>query len=283
ISVSDGWATENVQGNEIQWRFRFYKEPIGDEDLAGVSIFSHGKLAQRPFHFNLSGGIGGQQGLVYLSGMVRADYIDEQSTDLISTERQRINWEHDASQPLLAWGQDRIKSLLRIWQNERADSKIRAIRERLAGFSARLEKLERHEKRVVERALSAIARITVLSDSQFDDLANAILTAWEGGRLKDLISDFAAADEMDAESLVSLLAESRVITALHAAERVKGQLNLILSLEERSENHQLENAVRDYIAENPWLISPVWETFRSEGSVDNLIKEAVNEAAIGKD
>src|SRR5690606_2495714 len=46
---------------------------------------------------------------------------------------------------------------------------------------------------------------------------------------------------------------------------------------------QLENAVRDYIAENPWLISPVWETFRSEVSVDNLIKEAVNEAAIGKD
>ena len=53
--------------------------------------FANGKLAQRPFDFNITGGISGQQGLEYLSGKVEADYIDSQTTDLIATERQRIN------------------------------------------------------------------------------------------------------------------------------------------------------------------------------------------------
>jgi hypothetical protein len=88
---------------------RLYSQPIRDDDLTGVSIFSHHKLAQRPFFFNLSGGLGGQQALSYLSGRVKAEYIDEQEKDLISTERQRINWEAEETLPLLHWGQNRVK------------------------------------------------------------------------------------------------------------------------------------------------------------------------------
>jgi hypothetical protein len=280
VTIKDGWGVEVVAGETVRWRFSFYKEPISDDELAGVSVYSHGKLSQRPFQFLLSGGIGGQQGLPYLSGSVIADFIDEQRADLISTERQRINWEHEKAAPLLEWGQARIKSLLRIWQAKRAEAKVASMEARLATFSGRLEKLPKHEKQVVKRALQAIARISSLSSANFDTLADAMLHAWEGGRLKDLIHDMAEADELDSARLVDLLAESRVITALHAAERVKSQLNLILSLQERIANRQLENAVRDFIAKNPWLISPIWETFRVETGVNHLIKEAAGEAGL---
>ena len=278
IEIEDGWAREKVGGHSIRWRISFYKDPIDEEDLTGVAVFSHGKLAQRPFLFQLRGGLGGQQGLAYVTGSVVADFIDEQETDLISTERQRINWENESAGPLLDWGQERLKQLLRIWQTKRSESKVAAIENRVAGFSSRLAKLGNPEQKVLKRALYAIARITVISQDQFDDLADAILTAWEGGRLHDLIRDMADADDLDSDQLVRLLAESRVMTALHAAERVKSQLNLILSLEERITRKDLENAVRDYLAENPWMIFPKWETFKVETGVNHLVVEAASEA-----
>jgi hypothetical protein len=277
VTVEDGWGVEHLpNGHRIRWRFVFYKSPIKDEDLAGVSIFSHHKLAQRPFTFNLSGGIGAQQALHYLSGRVRADYIDDQKRDLISTERQRINWESDDAAPLLEWGQSRVKSLARIWQEHRASAKVDKLNERMSPLGARLGKLEEHERRIVRRALESIAKIPVISDNEFADLANSVLHAWEGGRLRGLINKLANSSDMDADELVRILVESRVMLALHTAEQVKTKLNVIDGLEKRIVGRELENAVRDYIAGNPWLIAPRWDTFRIERSVTNLVAEVGN-------
>jgi hypothetical protein len=272
LRIENGWGVEELaNGETIRWQFHFYHEPIHEEELAGIAIFSHHKLSQRPFLFNLSGGFSGQQGTSYLSGRIEADFIDDQEKDLISTERQRINWEADAALPLATWGQERVRSLLRIWQDRRAASKVKAMNARIEPFSQRLGRLENHERRIVNRALTSLAKIAVISDDQFEELANAILSAWEGGRLRDLIDDLGQADEMDAETLVRILIESKAMNALHAAERVKMQLNLIEGLEERIKNRELENAVRNYIAENPWMISPEWDTFKVEKSLNNLM------------
>ncbi|MGW0290619.1 ATP-binding protein [Streptomyces tuirus] len=279
LTLDGDWGVEELpNGNRIRWRFIFYNDPISEIELAGISVFSHHKLSQRPFLFNLSGGLGGQQATSYLSGRVEADYLDEQPSDLISTERQRVNWEAEAAQDLLEWGQARVRSLLRIWQTKRSQAKVDAMRQRMAPFSVRLGQLEKPERKVVERALTSIARIKSLTQEQFANLAEAMLTAWEGGRLKGLIGDLSEADEMDADALVQILVESRVMNALHAAERVKSQLNLITGLEERIKNRTLENEVRDYIAQNPWLISPQWETFRVEKSVKGLVEEVAKQA-----
>ncbi|WP_084588856.1 ATP-binding protein [Micromonospora globosa] len=275
LVINDGWGEEVLSnGQHIRWRFVFYRDTLSDEDLSGIAVFSHGKLSQRPFFFNLSGGIGGQQALSYMSGRVEADYIDDQEKDLISTERQRINWDAEAAQPLLDWGQKRVKNLLLRWQERRAEDKVKKINLKLSPFSNRLQKLESHERRIVDRALKAIARISVLSDDDFAQLANAILSAWEGGRLRELIDKLSQTAELDAEVLVKILAESRVMNALHAAERVRVQLNLIAGLEERIKNKELENAVRDYIAENPWMISPEWDTYKVEKSLNTIARDA---------
>jgi hypothetical protein len=48
----------------------------------------------------------------------------------------------------------------------------------------------------------------------------------------------------------------------------------------RIEQRELESAVRHYISANPWLISPEWETFRVEKSVQNFAKEMANQAEL---
>jgi RecB family endonuclease NucS len=275
----DIWGVEALpSGRRLRWKVTFYKQPIEDEELRGVAVFSRGKLAQKAFFFNLSGGLGGQHGQEYMSGMVEADFIDDLQEDLIATERQRINWDHHATMELEEWGKARIKELLRIWQDRRGEEKRRMLEAKVASFSPRLERLAAPERRTVQTALTKLGGIAAITDQQFEELGEAILLAWEQGRLHELIDSLSGMETLSETDLVAILMEAKVLTALNLAEAVKTKLEVIHGLEQRIARHELENAVRDYIANNPWLISPQWETFRVEKGITGLTTDAAAEA-----
>lgn len=281
IIDDNGWATEAIaDGKVVRWRVQFFKELVKNEELFGITIFAHKKLAQRPFMFNLSGGLASQAGPEYMSGQVVADWVDELGDDVISTERQRLRWEHPELSELQDWGQALIRRLLSIWKSNRSSEKLKILEAKVGTFSERLDALG-SEKAVVRTALSKLAQIEKLSSSQFQELGSAILLAWEGGRLKGLIQKIARTEDMDEGELVSILAEANAITALHTAETVNAKLQAINGLEARVKRKELENAVRDYIAKNPWLISPRWETFAVEKRLSTICATAYAEAYKG--
>lgn len=174
------WGIEKLSdGAEIEWRFIFYKETIKDDELRGIVVLTNAKLAQQPFLFNLVGGLGGQQGVEYLHGRVEAAYLDEQPDDVIAPERQRINWEHPAAEPLEEWGKRRVKQLLNIWKARRNEGKINLLDEKIGRLGQRLAKLQPHERKTVEKALRSVAGISKINNDQFLELGNSILFSWE--------------------------------------------------------------------------------------------------------
>ena len=279
----DGWGIETVEGREIRWRFLFHKDTIDEEELRGVAVFAGGKLAQRPFFFNLTRGLTGQHGAEYLAGQVVADFIDRLPADLIATERQRVNWNRDETNDLLVWGQRRLRKVFRVWAHLRAEKKRKRLEDKLAGFSDRLGLLPKHERKIVKRALTSLGRIPTLSEVQFDELGQAVLGAWEHGRLHELIAEIAESEDLDEPALLEVLMEARVLTALQTVEVVRTKFEAIQGLKRRIERRELENAVRDFIAKNPWLISPEWETFTRESGLRRTIEEAADEAELSRD
>jgi Histidine kinase-, DNA gyrase B-, and HSP90-like ATPase len=183
VVASDGFGEEIPSGDMVRWQIVFYKEPIKDDELQGVAVFVGGKLAQTPFYFELAGGTTAQAGLPYLSGIVEADFLDRQGEDLIATERQRVDWNHEASQALLEWGRRRIRELLAVWNDRRVEKKMKILDERIAPFSERLCRFQPHEQRTVRNALKKVAAIKSLTDENFVSLAESMLVAWESGRL----------------------------------------------------------------------------------------------------
>lgn len=281
IKVEDGWGTEALpSGRMIRWRVFFYKETIGEEELRGVSVFAHGKLAQAPFFFNLAGGLGGQHGQEYMSGQVHADYLDELKNDVITTERQRIRWEDEETLPLIEWGKRRVVELLRLWRDRRGEERIKELEKKVAKFAERVESLPPHERKTVKTALKRLAQIPTLTNAQFEELGDAVLTAWDQGRLRQLIAAISEADSMSEQDLMSVLLEAQVLTALNVAEAVRTKLDIVGNLQERIEKRDLENAVRNYIAKNPWLIAPQWDRFQVERSVDNLMRDAATRSGL---
>ena len=281
VRQDDTWGEEEISpGVSIRWRVFFYKQPIPDEELQGVAVFCNGKHAQTPFLFNLAGGMGGQIGQPYVSGQIEADYLEELDVDVIATERQRVNWGHEECSPLLEWGQRRIQELLRIWQSRRAEGKMRRLEERLSGFSIRLARLGAREGRVVKRALMQLAKVSTLSHERFEGLGDAILTAWEQGRLMELIEDISNAQDLSDRQLLEMLLEAKVLTALNVAEAVKTKIGAIATLDRMIRLRDIEDTLRKHIADNPWLVSPDWETFKIERTVNTVLQDAAVEAEL---
>ena len=157
------------------------------------------------------------------------------------------------------------------------------LEERLVGFADRLERLPRHEGKIVKRALTSLGAIPTLSDNQFDELGRAVLGAWEHGRLAELIAEIADSEALDESALLEVLMEARVLTALQTVEVVRTKLEAIQGLRKRIEEKELENAVRDFIAKSPWLISAEWETFKKESGLRQIIEEAADTAKLSAD
>lgn len=180
LQIDGSWGVETLSNKrKIQWRIFFFRDTIDEEELQGITVFSHGKLAQRPFLFNLTGGLGGQLGQPYMSGQVQADFVDELDVDPMATERQRINFELEETLPLLTWGQEKVKKMLILWKKRRSESTISPLEERISIFSKRINELPTSEASTITSVLKRIASVSSLTEKQFDKLAKAVLAAWE--------------------------------------------------------------------------------------------------------
>jgi hypothetical protein len=284
---NNGWAIEKFQDYEIQWRIGFYEDTIKAEELRGISIFAKGKLAQKPFFFDLTGGISGQNALEYMTGQVRMDFIDTGDNDLISTERQRVNLQSSLGKAIREWGIDKIKIFGEIWKKRRANKRLQELNDKISGFRERLDNLPSSERKTVETVLKKIASFPRLGQKRFQDWCNDILTSWETGRLRNLITEISQIQNMDENKFIEILYEADVLTALNIAESIKTKIYTISELKKRVDNKDLENSVRDFIYKHPWLIHPQWDSYKKERSVENLIadiagKELKSEAFTGR-
>ena len=269
----NGWAVEKFNSYEILWRIGFYEEPIETEELRGISIFAKGKMAQKPFFFDLTGGISGQYSIEYMTGQIKMDFIDEGGNDLIATERQRINLQTELGKGIKEWGIEKIKLLCSLRKKKRSDARLRELEDKMEGFKDRLDALPSTERKTIKSVLLKIASFDRLGKKRYHEWCNDILTSWETGRLRELIAKLSEAKDLDEQKLLDMLSEADVLTALNIAESVKTKILSIGELKQRVTSGQLENKVRDYIYEHPWIIHPKWESFKKERSVENLIKD----------
>ncbi|RMU82988.1 hypothetical protein ALP22_01250 [Pseudomonas coronafaciens pv. porri] len=94
--------------------------------LRGISIFSRGKLVNAPEFFSSSTSSHFYQ---YLTGWIRADFIDELDEDVISTNRQSINWDNDEMGEFREFLSETISKVNASWREKRREKKGTTIKE----------------------------------------------------------------------------------------------------------------------------------------------------------
>ena len=112
---------ESKYKNKLVGRFYTAKTPIKpNSGLRGVSLFSRGKLVNSPEFFSSSTS---SHFFQYLTGWIRADFIDLITEDVISTNRQAINWDHPEMAEFKEFLSETINDLNNLWRKKRKEKK----------------------------------------------------------------------------------------------------------------------------------------------------------------
>ena len=93
-------------------------------DLRGVTLFAHGRMVNMPEFF----GVGeSSHGYSYITGWLNIDFIDEGIDDVISTDRQSLNWELPQTEELRKNLQELMHFIEREWREKRKEERTKKI------------------------------------------------------------------------------------------------------------------------------------------------------------
>jgi Histidine kinase-, DNA gyrase B-, and HSP90-like ATPase len=92
--------------------------------LRGIALFSRGKLVNAPEYFSDSTSSHFYQ---YLTGSIKADFVDLLDEDVISTNRQSLNWDHPETATLREYLSKLISEVGQDWRKRRAAKKEKDV------------------------------------------------------------------------------------------------------------------------------------------------------------
>jgi Histidine kinase-, DNA gyrase B-, and HSP90-like ATPase len=268
-----GLGADDVKGaGTIRWWIGFTKDPIPDDDARGVSVMARGKLVQQPFFFDLSGGAYGQHGMQYMTGEVQADFLDDQ-VDLVATDRASVLWEDPRARPLLEWGEQKVRELLRKWAALRQRESERHLRD-ATPYLTRLERFPEREQRELRATIGKLVSIPTIEDERLDEIVDLLLKAYENKTFMDLIRAISAADEHAQAELLRLFEEWDVLEAISVAQTVRGRIEVIRKFRAMIKARVPEKPdMQDFVRDRPWLMNPQWDVLQHERSLDKVLAE----------
>lgn len=120
--------TESEYSGKISGQLLTSEKPITPSSgLRGITLFSRGKLVNAPEFFSSSTSSHFYQ---YLTGWISVDFIDLLDDDVISTNRQSIDWEHPEMLKLRNFLSGIVSQVNVDWRKKRKEKKDEDLKEK---------------------------------------------------------------------------------------------------------------------------------------------------------
>ena len=269
-----------IDGNALPVKgwVAYSKTPYKDEVMAGVRIYTRGKIVTQTRDFDISTGFTGEFKLrSYLTGAINAEWLDEGGTDLIRTDRQDIIWTSEKGEALQAWGQALLRELASKAQPSTRRETWTEFK-RLSRIENRLARtLPKHDE--LQKAILDAANIIVrnlsgdsLTDAQF--IEDIVHLAYVIGPHKQLLESLRTINQQESIDIGTLLRlfETAKIAETHSLGRIAAERVRIIE--------QLGDLIRDQATIEPqlqklietatWLISPEWTPIAQNQSLNTV-------------
>jgi len=181
IPISNERKYENLD-KEIEWKFPedihlesdynkrdkisgtliATKSPISAKtNLKGITLFSRKKLVNLPDYFSNSIS---SHFFSYITGWLEVDFIDDLNEDVISTNRQSLNWDHPEMEKLRDYLKNVLSWLEKDWREKRAKIREKELSKKTGvNISDWFSKLPPDIKSKVEPIVRALVKDSELS------------------------------------------------------------------------------------------------------------------------
>lgn len=272
-------------GKTVKFRYRFARKPLRSKELQGFVIYANERTAQAPpFFFNVESTASSQHSTRYVTGEILADYLDEgtdDESDVISTDRQELDWEKGELRELYIWGEELSRKVLRECAEVRGQQLENWILDDKE-FRRRLDLLDPSSYSQIKKFLKVLGQKSDEDDQRVHDLADSLIRAYEFRTFHDVIDDIERTSE-DPDKLAEMLGrlhDWKVLESRAILEIVRGRLSIINKLEQMIIHDAPETAssttydnLHDLLAEYPWLFNPEWQVFTEEKSISAQLRE----------
>ncbi|MFJ8253269.1 ATP-binding protein [Streptomyces sp. NPDC094466] len=243
----------------------FSKEAYKDEFMAGVRIYSRGKIAAVTRNF---GGHTSSTGAwvvqSYLVGELHADWLDEEE-DLIQSDRQDIIWSSELGEALRKWGHSIIGEMGKAGRNPIRQNTIRSF-EKAADLPQRLRREypgDEAQQARVKRNFRLFVGDNSIESAKDPEHVNAQLERamrlTPANEILEALEKVAESGEMAMGAVIDSLHDARVSEfyslgqiAARRVAAIEGLRRLVV------EPTTEESALQKLITEAPWLLAPDW-------------------------
>ncbi|MEI8182404.1 MAG: ATP-binding protein [Desulfomonile sp.] len=282
----DGYEDATLpSGQTVKYRYRFARKPLRSKELQGFVIYANERTAQAPpFFFNVESTASSQHSTRYVTGEIIADYLDagtDDESDVISTDRQELDWEKEELRELRQWGDKLARRVLRECAEFRGSQLANWVLND-EGFITRLNLFDSSSCTEISRFLKILGQKSDENDDRTRDLADSLIRAYEFRTFHDVIDDIKQAGD-DPDKLVDMLGrlhDWKVLKSRAILEIVRGRLSIINKLEHMIIHDAPETAssktydnLHDLLAEYPWLFNPEWQVFAEEKTISKQLQE----------
>lgn len=259
--------------NEIKGRIISVKQGLTvPSEMRGIALFSRKKLVNK---HDFYGAIASSVGYTYLTGWLSVDFIENFSKDVISTNRQSLNWELEETEDLKAFLQETIKRVHNEQRKHRKQAKEEKVKKTTGvDFKEWLNTLPPHERKLAGKLIDSVMQNEEISDEKAGELAKFIKDSFQFEAFKELANDIDAADIQQTDRVIELFKEWRIIEAREMYKIAKVRIETIQKFEQHVNSNAKEVPVlHNFLKEFSWILDPRIMNFEDEKTFSKLLKE----------
>jgi hypothetical protein len=242
-------------------------------EMRGIALFSRKKLVNKHDFYD---SIASSTGYAYLTGWLSVDFIEDFPRDVISTNRQSLNWELEETEELKDFLQQTIKKVYNEQRDYRKTEKLKELKNKL-GFDLEtwLNQIQStSEKKLARKLLNSIVENEEIDAEKGGELIGFIKDSFQFEAFKELARDIDAADIQQTDKIISLFKEWRIIEAREFQKIAKIRIETIKKFEEYIKLNAREvPTLHNFLKEFPWILDPKIMNFKDEVFYSTLLRE----------
>ena len=155
--------------DEISGAIITTEKPLKPE-MRGITLFANGRLVNRPEFFGRSES---SHFYSYVTGWLEIDFVDNWKEDVISTNRQSLNWDLDNTKTLRDFLQNILSEIQKDWREERKQKRRKTLTEKLKiDIGEWYGKLPSDIQPKVESIVDSIEKSELPAEEQTNTVAN---------------------------------------------------------------------------------------------------------------
>lgn len=260
--------------SEIKGKIFTAKKPV-PPSMKGIYLVARGKLVHKNSFYGISAN---DYAHAYLTGYLNVDFIDMDDEDLISTNRESLNWEHDETEKLQKYLQKVITHITLGWRTKRRKVKEEKVREKGVDVSTWINELPAQDKKLAKKMTDMVMNNDSIDTDKSAELISYVQESFEFGSFKEFAAELENANNISETDFIRFFKDWNLIEAREMYKLATVRIRAIEQFSKQIKNNAKEvPELHNFLKSFPWLLDPRIMKFEDEVRYSDLLREKFND------